>query len=74
VPIDRPAADTLTAVAELIEPMGAETLVHARGAAGQDIRVVLPRDRRVAVGETLHLRCDPRQTHVFAASGKAVRS
>jgi ABC-type sugar transport system ATPase subunit len=74
VPIDQPAADGLTAVAELIEPMGAETLVHARGATGQDIRVVLPRERRVGVGETLHLRCDPRQTHVFAASGKAVRS
>jgi ABC-type sugar transport system ATPase subunit len=73
-PIDQSAADTLTAVAELIEPMGAETLVHARGASGQDIRVVLPRERRVGVGETLHLRCDPRQTHVFAANGRAVRS
>jgi hypothetical protein len=64
----------LAAVAELIEPMGAETLVHARGETGQDIRVVLPRERRLSVGETLHLRCDPRQTHVFAASGTAVRS
>jgi ABC-type sugar transport system ATPase subunit len=73
-PEDQPAADTLTAVAELIEPMGAETLVHARGQTGQDIRVVLPRERRLSVGETLHLRCDPRQTHIFAASGKAVRS
>jgi multiple sugar transport system ATP-binding protein len=73
-PIDQPAADTLTAIAELIEPMGAETLVHGRGATGQDIRVVLPRERRVGVGETLHLRCDARQTHVFSASGQAVRS
>jgi ABC-type sugar transport system ATPase subunit len=73
-PIDQPTADTLTATAELIEPMGAETLVHARGVTGQDIRVVLPRERRVRVGETLHLRCDPRQTHIFAASGQAVRS
>jgi hypothetical protein len=54
--------------------MGAETLVHARGETGQDIRVVLPRDRRVGVGEALHLRCDARQTHIFAASGRAVRS
>jgi ABC-type sugar transport system ATPase subunit len=73
-PIEQPGADTLTAVAELIEPMGAETLVHARSATGQDIRVVLPRERRPGVGETMHLRCDPRQTHIFAASGKAVRS
>jgi hypothetical protein len=54
--------------------MGAETLVHARGEGGQEIRVVLPRERRLGVGETMHLRCDPRQTHIFAASGKAVRS
>jgi multiple sugar transport system ATP-binding protein len=74
VPVDQPGPDTLTAVAELIEPMGAETLVHARDATAQDIRVVLPRERRLSVGATLHLRCDPRQTHIFAASGKAVRS
>jgi len=69
-----PSADTIAAVAELIEPMGAETLIHARGAAGQDIRVVLPRDRRMKVGETIHLACDPRQTHIFDSNGKAVRS
>lgn len=71
---DADASDTLTAVVELIEPMGAETLIHARGKTGQDIRVVLSRDRRVRVGEILHLRCDPRQTHVFSASGQGVRS
>jgi multiple sugar transport system ATP-binding protein len=63
-----------TAHAELIEPMGAETLIHARTPTGDDIRVVLPRDRRVAVGETLHLTPDPGQTHVFDDSGRAVRS
>lgn len=73
-PVDAAGADTLTAVAELIEPMGAETLVHARIKAGQDIRVVLSRERRVRVGEILHLCLDPRQVHVFAASGRAVRS
>jgi multiple sugar transport system ATP-binding protein len=73
-PADAAAPDTLTAMAELIEPMGAETLVHARGETGQDLRVVLPRERRLRVGETVHLRCDPRQTHVFAESGQAVRS
>ncbi|MDQ0475285.1 ABC transporter ATP-binding protein [Labrys wisconsinensis] len=73
-PVDAAAADTFLAKAELIEPMGAETLVHARGPTGQDLRVVLPRQRRVTVGETLHLRCDPRQTHIFDEAGKAVRS
>jgi multiple sugar transport system ATP-binding protein len=74
VPTDDAAGDTLTAVAELVEPMGAETLVHVRGAAGQELRVVVPRDRRLRIGEKLHLRCDPRQTHVFDESGRAVRS
>jgi len=60
--------------AELIEPMGAETLVHARTAGGHDIRVVTPRDSKVKIGQTLHMRIDPRQTHVFDASGRAVRA
>ena len=53
--------------------MGAETLIHARAVDGDDIRVVVPRDRRVAVGETLHLvpiRPDP----CLRRRGRAVRS
>jgi multiple sugar transport system ATP-binding protein len=73
-PVETQAADTIEASAELIEPMGAETLVHARSGAGHDIRVVVPRDVRVRVGEKLHLRADPRQTHVFDDDGRAVRS
>ena len=53
--------------------MGAETLIHARTAADADIRVVVPRDKRVAVGEALHLTPDPGQTHIFDATGKAIR-
>jgi multiple sugar transport system ATP-binding protein len=63
-----------TALAELIEPMGAETLIHARTVNGDDIRVVLPRARRVAVGETLHLVPEAGQTHVFDEAGRAVRA
>jgi ABC-type sugar transport system ATPase subunit len=56
--------------------MGAETLVHARigSGPGGEIRVVLPRAARVEVGATLHLRADASQTHVFDASGKAIRT
>jgi ABC-type sugar transport system ATPase subunit len=72
-PQSRADKSTLTVVAELIEPMGAETLVHARMHDGPEIRVVVPRDRKVKMGETLHLRPDPAQTHVFGESGKAVR-
>jgi multiple sugar transport system ATP-binding protein len=72
--IDKPAKDTLTAQAELIEPMGAETLIHARLSDGGEIRAVVPRDKRVKVGETLHLKLDATQTHVFGDDGKAVRA
>jgi multiple sugar transport system ATP-binding protein len=74
MPVDARGSDTFAATAELIEPMGAETLIHARGAAGHDLRVVIPRDRRVKIGDALHLRCDPRQTHIFDEAGRAVRS
>ncbi len=74
IPDAAATADTLVGQAELIEPMGAETLVHARTQAGRDIRVVTPREARVKVGEMLHLRTNARQTHVFDANGNAVRS
>jgi multiple sugar transport system ATP-binding protein len=70
----RAGPEAFTATAELIEPMGAETLIHARTVVGDDIRVVVPRDRRVAVGETLHLAPEPGQTHVFDEAGRAVRT
>ena len=68
------ASDTISAQAELIEPMGAETLIHARTPVGGDIRVVVPREMRVGIGEAMHLRPDPRQTHFFGEDGKAVRA
>ncbi|MGL6210537.1 MAG: ABC transporter ATP-binding protein [Paracoccaceae bacterium] len=68
------SAASFTAAAELIEPMGAETLIHARTVTGDDIRVVLPRARRVKVGETLHLTPEAGQTHVFDSTGKAIRA
>ncbi|MEM9108146.1 MAG: TOBE domain-containing protein, partial [Pseudomonadota bacterium] len=64
---------TITVTSEITEPMGAETLVHARTKADAEIRVVIPRQNRVAIGETLHLAPDPGQTHIFDSTGKAVR-
>lgn len=71
---DKSGKDTIHAQAELIEPMGAETLIHARTKTGGDIRVVVQRDKRVKIGEILHLKPDPKQTHFFGDNGKAVRS
>jgi multiple sugar transport system ATP-binding protein len=73
-PRSEAAADTIAANVELIEPMGAETLIHARGEAGHDIRVVVPREVKLRIGEGLHLKPDPRQTHIFDTEGRAVRS
>jgi multiple sugar transport system ATP-binding protein len=72
--VDEAGRDSLTAQAELIEPMGAETLIHARLSGGGEIRAVVPREKRVKVGETLHLKLDASQTHVFGDDGKAVRA
>lgn len=74
MPISKPTKSSISTTAELIEPMGAETLVHARTKNGRDIRVVVPREKRVKIGEILHLQPDPAQTHVFASDGMAVRS
>jgi multiple sugar transport system ATP-binding protein len=74
VPVAKASHTAITGTAELIEPMGAETLIHARTKAGGDIRVVVPREKRVKVGEVLHLELDPNQTHVFGEDGKAVRA
>jgi multiple sugar transport system ATP-binding protein len=74
IPVATKGVDTVSAVAELIEPMGAETLIHARTKEGNDIRVVVAREKRVKTGEALILRLDPTQTHVFGQDGKAVRA
>jgi multiple sugar transport system ATP-binding protein len=71
---DKSSKDTIHAQAELIEPMGAETLIHARTKTGGDIRVVVQSGQRVKIGEILHLKPDPKQTHFFGENGKAVRS
>jgi multiple sugar transport system ATP-binding protein len=73
-PVQDAGPRTIGAVAELIEPMGAETLVHARTPQGGDIRVVVPRDRKVRIGEALHLQPEAGQVHVFAEDGRAVRA
>jgi len=73
-PLSEAGPDSLLATAELIEPMGAETLIHARGRSGDDIRVVVPRERRVTIGEALHLVPSPKQVHLFGEDGRAVRA
>jgi multiple sugar transport system ATP-binding protein len=74
IPDGAGSADTIAGRAELIEPMGAETLIHARTPLGGDLRVVVPREIKVKSGDALSLRTDARETHVFDDSGRAVRT
>ena len=74
LPVSDNVPDTLGAAVELVEPMGAETLIHARGAEGQDLRMVVPREKRFKIGEKVRLACDPTQTHIFDSNGQAVRA
>jgi multiple sugar transport system ATP-binding protein len=65
---DRPEQSTLAATVDIIEPMGAETLLHLL-ADGNDLRAVVDRRVRVPVGEKVHVRLRRSQTHIFDAAG-----
>ena len=65
-------ADTLHALVDLIEPMGAEMLLHLVE-HGIDIRCVVPHTMRVTVGERVGVRCKARQLHVFDEQGVLVQ-
>ncbi len=71
--VSEPGPDGLTGQVDIVEPMGAETLVHLL-ASGLDIRVVVPRELSLVPGERLHLRCRPGQAQVFDDSGERVLS
>ncbi len=68
-----PQADvgTLAAEVELIEPMGAETLIHLRQ-EGRDLRAVVPRRTPVQVGDVTHLHLGEGAVHVFGPDQRLV--
>jgi len=69
--VEQGTADVFSATVDLIEPMGAEVLVHLVEDE-HDIRVVVDRDVGVRFGERLSLRLRPGQTHVFDRSERRV--
>ncbi len=70
--VDPGSDDALHAAVDLVEPMGAETLLHfVEG--GADLRCVVPHTARIAVGTRAGLRCKPGQLHVFGPDGKLAR-
>ncbi len=68
---DREAGDTLPATVDVVEPMGAETLVHLADGE-RDLRIVVPRQRQPAPGANVHVRFVPGQTHVFDGDERRV--
>ena len=69
--VGEPAADTLTAEVDIIEPMGAETLLHLM-IGDQELRVVVDRRQKPAPGRSIHLRCRPSQLHLFDTDGQRI--
>ena len=64
--------DGLSAVLDLIEPMGAETLAHVSDGR-HDIRVVCDWHVPLKEGERVHLRFPTGAVHVFGPDERAVR-
>ncbi len=69
--VDEGDAGTLAADADIIEPMGAETLIHGVE-GGKDLRVVVDHSRKVSVGQRLHLRPKPGRVHLFDETGTRI--
>ncbi len=69
--VDEPQPDSLSADVDLVEPMGAETLLHVVG-PGRELRIVVDQHVAAHVGERLHLRFRPGQTHVFGSDERRV--
>jgi len=69
--VDQEDEGTLNTSVDLIEPMGAETLLHVLDGE-TEMRVVVDRKLRADQGDTLHLKCKPSQALIFDGEGKLV--
>ena len=71
---DAPADRSLTLAVDLVEALGADTLVHGRvDEASPPVLARLPGNAEVAVGERIRLAVTPRSMHLFdAATGRAL--
>ena len=69
--VGEPQPDSLSADVDLVEPMGAETLLHVVG-PGRELRIVVDQHVSARVGERLYLRFKPGQTHVFGSDERRV--
>ena len=72
-PVPQAEPSAISGQVDLIEPMGAETLLHLR-IGEQDLRVVASRRLRPSSGETLHIAPQPGQLHLFDPEGERIAS
>jgi len=70
-PMSEAGADTLGGTIDVIEPLGAETLVHLT-AGGEDLRVVLARGSGLRPRSALRLRPIVSQVHLFDGEGRRI--
>jgi multiple sugar transport system ATP-binding protein len=63
--------ESLHASVDLIEPLGAEMLVHLVE-KGADMRCVVASAMNISVGDRVSVRCKSGQLHVFDSAGKLV--
>ena len=72
----RPAAPgeaVLSGPVEMVEQLGADTLIHV-GHGAETIIARMPHEIRHEVGSTIHLATDPAKTFLFdSASGARIR-
>ena len=71
--VSEPDDGTISGQVDLVEPMGAETLVHLLHGE-QDLRVVVDRAIRLGVGDQAHLRFEPDSVHLFDEAGRRVEA
>jgi sn-glycerol 3-phosphate transport system ATP-binding protein len=68
--LDEQAGQGLSLDVEMVEPLGADTLLHGRyGAAREHVTVRLPGHVPAREGERLTFHTDPARLHLFAAEG-----
>ena len=72
-PASEAGPTTISGQIDLIEPMGAETLIHLR-IGEKDLRVVTSRGYPAAIGETMHVAPTPGQVHMFDHDGIRIAS
>ncbi len=68
-PVNETGPDRFSGNIDVIEPLGAETLLHI-SLGDHDLRVVLPRGAGLRPGDRLHVRPLDGQVLVFAADGR----